>query len=128
MNQYRWLDHELLWNISIFDIMAIVKGDLIKLGSPCDWSVLPVDLKKRIFSCFDRCYVPFDECKFTHLNFRLLFNGSEEALLKPLKITHSQLYLKARTFVNVFQFWCEYQNQKPCVNLFFHLFSVMCTS
>lgn len=72
-----------------------MENTIVEVGSPLDWVLVPVDSNKRIYSSFDGCFIPFYECLFTQLNFRLPFNGFEVGVLKHMKITPSELHQNA---------------------------------
>lgn len=70
---------------------------------PTEWSVLPVELGKRICSIFEEWSIPFYECLLTWMNIWLSLSGFKVEVLKFLKVSSSQIHLSAWTFIKTFK-------------------------
>lgn len=78
---------------SMLKIVTAIVDVAIMVGDPLDWSVLLVDLTKRICNSFECYLVPLYECLFTRLGARFPFSNSEVVVMNhlrvsPLKIHH----------------------------------------
>lgn len=69
--------------------------DDIMVGDPLDWSVLLVDLKKRICNYLDDCLVSLYEYLFIRIGLWFPFFDFEMVVLKQLKVSPSPLHLGA---------------------------------
>lgn len=121
VGMYYWGDPELVKTISFYGSADTLEDAHVDVGLSAACLVSPVNTSKRICSCFEWCDIIFCECIFSLLIFMFPFNGFEEGALRCLKISHSQLHLVARAFVKIFQYWCEYWDKEPALNLFFNL-------
>lgn len=53
------------------------------------WPVSQVDVGKRICDYFDKCFIPFYQCPFTHFKFRFPFSGDKMGLFGCMNIAPS---------------------------------------
>lgn len=67
-----------------------------------NWFVSHVDIDKRIYSSFDRCFITLYDCLFTQLRLMLPFSGFEEESLNRLDVSPSQLHPSTWAFSRVF--------------------------
>lgn len=88
-----------------FDVDINVAG--IVVSDSLEWLAHRVDPKKRIYSSFNDCLIPFYECMFTRIGLWSPFYDFEVVVLKYLKISSSQFYLGSWAFMKVFQLFAE---------------------
>lgn len=118
--KYIWVDAMIVGTPLCFKYQATIDASNIVVDYPSNWSILLVDSGKSIWSSFDRCSVPFNECVFTRINFRPPLSKFEVALLKYLKVAPYQLQSVFWASMNMFQFGNKYRSWKTSPHFDFH--------
>lgn len=86
---YCWVDPKLVGTIYFFDNTKKMEEAHIEWGPSFLWPASHVDVGKRIYNYFDECFVPFYQCPFTRLKFRLPFSGYKMGLFRCMNIAPS---------------------------------------
>lgn len=74
---YPWVDFEIVGTASIYGHLKKMDGAHVEVGLSSDWVVSHIGEGKIICNCYDGCTIPFYECLFTQLKFRLPFTSYE---------------------------------------------------
>lgn len=120
--EYGWMDTKIAGTTSVLSTEATIDTYRIVVANSLEWLALLVELKKRRCISFNNCMVPFYECLFTRIWLWVPFSGFELFILKPLKVSPSQLRLRSWVFMRVFQLCAKHKSWKPSLRLFLDFF------
>lgn len=87
--KYGWVEVGVVGASSVLNTEVEIEVVSIMVGDPKDWSVLSVDLKKRICGSFDDCEVPLYEFLFTMIGFQMPLSDFKVSILKLRKVSPS---------------------------------------
>lgn len=104
-----WVDQKMLDTTYAFACRKGLDNTFTGVGSSSYWGIFHLKEDKRICNKYERYVIPFHECLFSLIDFRLPLNHFKIDILNHMIITPSQLNLVSWAYIMVFQHWSEYE-------------------
>lgn len=108
--KYGWMNAKNSGDPSVLNTEATIDAIDITIVGPWIGRFFLWFWKKMIGSSLYDCFVPFYKCMFIRIGLWLPFSDFEVAIVKHLKVAHSQLHPEAWAYLTGFQFCVEHKS------------------